>query len=224
MISVAEALSRIFALLAPLPAETVALSAADGRVLAVDAVARRAQPPFDGSAMDGYAVRSGDIHPGAQLRIIGESAAGHGFSGSIRSGEAARIFTGAPLPAGADRVVMQEDVRAEGSALTVGPAPEPGPFVMRRGSDFAEGDRLAAPRRLTPADLTLLASMNLAEVRVARRPVVAILATGDELVMPGETPGADQIVASNGFGLAALAARAGAVPRLLPIAPTWFSF
>lgn len=218
MIPVAEALARIFALLAPLPAETVPLAQAHRRVLAEDAVARRAQPPFHGAAMDGYAVRSADISPGARLKIVGESAAGHEFFGTIGGGEAVRVFTGAPLPDGADRVVIQEDVTRDGDTATIGVLPDPGPHVMPMGGDFAVGDRLVAPRRLGPADLTLIASMNLPELRVTRRPVVAILMTGDELVMPGDAPGADQIVGSNGFGLAALAERAGAIPRRLPIA------
>ncbi len=218
MIPVAEALARIFALVSPLPAETVPLARAHGRVLAADVVARRAQPPFDGSAMDGYALRSADASPGAELKIVGQSAAGHGFSGAISPGEAVRIFTGAPLPAGADRVVIQEDTTRDGDIVRLGPDLGSTRHVMPLGSDFAVGDLVAAPRRLGPADLALLAAMNIAAVPVTRRPVVAILATGDELVMPGETPGPDQIVASNGFGLAALAEAAGATARLLPIA------
>lgn len=218
MIPVAEALARIFALVSPLPAETVLLFRAHGRVLAEDMVARRAQPPFDGSAMDGYALRSADAIPGASLKIVGQSAAGHGFSGSVGAGEAVRIFTGAPLPAGTDRVVIQEDTSRAGDRITLADRLDGPRHVMPLGSDFAVGDRVAAPRRLGPADLALLAAMNIAAVPVTRRPVVAILTTGDELVMPGATPGPDQIVASNGFGLAALAEAAGATARLLPIA------
>ena len=218
LIPVSEALARIFALVAPLPVETVPLSRAHGRVLAADAVARRAQPPFDGSAMDGYALRDAEVRPGATFRVIGQSLAGHGFSGSVGTGEAVRIFTGAPLPAGADRVVIQEDTIRDGDGISLAEALDTARHVMPLGGDFRIGDRVTAPRRLGPADLALLAAMNLAEVPVTRRPVVAILATGDELVMPGETPRADQIVASNGFGLAALAEAAGALPRLLPIA------
>ena len=218
LIPVSEALARIFALLAPLPAELVPLSRARGRVLAADAVARRDQPPFHGSAMDGYAVRDAEVRPGAEFRIIGQSVAGHGFFGAIAPGEAVRIFTGAPLPEGADRVVIQEDTVRDGDRIRLADTLDATRHVMPLGGDFRAGDRVTAPRRLGPADLALLAAMNIAEVPVTRRPAVAILATGDELVMPGESPRADQIVASNGFGLAALAEAAGALPRLLPIA------
>lgn len=217
MISVAEALERLFALVAPLPEEEVALTEAAGRVLARPVAARRDQPPFAASAMDGYAVATADARPGARLAVIGESAAGRGFSGTLAPGEAVRIFTGAPLPRGADRVVIQEDTTREGDTVTLSDRLDTSPHVRPAGDDFATGDALA-PRRLSPADVALLAAMNVDRVPVIRRPQVALVPTGDELVQPGETPGPDQIVASNGYGLHALLRRHGAHPRLLPIA------
>ncbi|MCX7644802.1 MAG: molybdopterin molybdotransferase MoeA [Rhodobacteraceae bacterium] len=218
MIPVAEATDRLLALVRPLPPETVPLGRAAGRVLAEDAVAARAQPPFDASAMDGYALRAAEARPGARFRVVGEAHAGRGFHGALGPGEAVRIFTGAPMPAGADRVAIQEDVDREGDTITLKPGLGAEPNVRPRGSDFAEGARMAAPRRLGPADLALLAAMNVPAVRAARRPEVALVATGDELVLPGQSPGPDQIVASNVFGLRAMAEAEGARVRMLPIA------
>ncbi len=156
--------------------------------------------------------------PGSSLTVIGESAAGHAFSGRLDRGETVRIFTGAPIPEGADRVVIQEDVTRAGDRITIGDKLDPQSNIRPAGADFRKGTRLAAPRRLSPSDLALLASMNIPVVQVTRRPVVALIATGDELVMPGENPGPDQIIASNAFGLKALAEAEGALVRLLPIA------
>lgn len=221
MISVEEALGHVLALAPPPVAEPAPLALAAGRVLLQDAVARRDQPPFAASAMDGYALCPGPdgAGVGATFRVIGAAGAGHGFDGRLNRGEALRIFTGAPTPEGADRIAIQEEVRtgADGR-ITLTAAAAPGAHIRPRGGDFNLGDRLTAPRRLTPADVALLASMNIAEVSVARRPVVAVIATGDELVMPGETPRADQIVASNAFAVKAMAEQAGAEARLLPIA------
>ncbi|KZY32866.1 molybdopterin molybdenumtransferase MoeA [Roseovarius sp. HI0049] len=218
MISVDEALSHLFSLVAPLEREAVALQEAAGRVLAEPATARRDQPPFAASAMDGYAVRSADAAPGAQLEVIGESAAGHGFAGGIEQGQAVRIFTGAPVPQGADRVVIQEDVTRKGETITLGDTLDEGPHIRRRGVDFSKGDTLDAPRLLTASDVALLAAMNIPQVMVTRKPVVALISTGDELVMPGDDPGPDQIIASNTFGLKAMLEQIGATARLLPIA------
>jgi molybdopterin molybdotransferase len=218
MISVEEALERIFALVTPLGSERVRLTEADGRVLAEPAFAPFDQPPFPSSVMDGYALSGAEVAPGAQFHVIGEAAAGHAASLSVGPGEAVRIFTGAPVPKGADRVVIQEDVTRAGDRITLGNRIDPKPYVRPAGADFAVGQDVSAPRRLDPHAIALLAAMNQAEVTVARRPQVAILATGDELVPLGTAPGPDQIVASNGPGLAALLRRAGARPRLLPIA------
>lgn len=218
MIPVSAALDAILALVAPLPGETVPLRAAVGRVLAVPATAQRDQPPFDAAQMDGYALRHADLETGRPLRVVGTAAAGRGFAGVVGPGEAVRIFTGAPLPAGADRVVMQEDTGRQGAVLTVAANAAPGPFIRPRGGDFSRGAALPAGRCLRAADIALLAAMNVHEVTVHRRPAVAILTTGDELVPPGAVPGPDQIVASNGHGLAALVTEAGAAARILPIA------
>ena len=216
MISVSEALERLFALAPEMPAEIVPLSQASGRVLAEPVAARRMQPPFDASAMDGYAVA--EAAAGDRFTVTGEAVAGRRLDGTLQAGEAVRIFTGAPLPSGATRVVIQEDVTRDGDRITVTTEPDTARHVRAAGSDFGPGHTVSAPRRLGPNDIALLAAMNVPAVPVRKRPVVAILATGDELVMPGEAPGADQIVASNTFGLHALMHDLGADPRMLPIA------
>ncbi|MEQ8897484.1 MAG: molybdopterin molybdotransferase MoeA [Roseovarius sp.] len=218
MISVDEALSHLFSLVTPLEHEAVTLQEAAGRVLAETAAARRDQPPFPASAMDGYAVRSDEATPGAQLDVIGEAAAGHGFSGRVDHGQTVRIFTGAPVPEGADRVVIQEDVTRTGDTITIGDTLDEGPHIRRKGIDFAQGDTFDAPRLLSPSDIALLAAMNIPQVMVTRKPVIALISTGDELVMPGDDPGPDQIIASNTFGLKAMLEQLGATARLLPIA------
>jgi molybdopterin molybdotransferase len=217
MISVEEATARLLALANPLGTVTVPLSSAAGRRLAEPVAARADQPPFDASAMDGYAI-AGDPGPGARFDVIGQSAAGHRFPGQVGTGQAVRIFTGAPVPPGATRVLIQEDVDRKGDTITLRDGADTGPHIRRRGQDFPAGATLA-PRWLRPADLGLLAAMNLGHVPVARAPVVALIATGDELVMPGEEPGPDAITASNTFALQAMARAAGAEARLLPIAP-----
>mgnify|MGYP001764920222 CR=1 FL=1 len=216
MISVEEALARVTALAPVLPCETVMLATAAGRVMAEPAIARLTQPPFAASAMDGYAVAN-PVRPGDRLAVTGISAAGHAFSGRVGPGEAVRIFTGAPVPEGATRVVIQEDVTAEGRTILLGAGLDGATNIRPMGQDFRAGDSLP-PRRLRPADLALLAAMNIDRVTVRRRPVVALIATGDELVMPGETPRPDQIIASNGFALKAMAEAEGAEVRMLPIA------
>ena len=218
MISTAEALAHLFDLVEVLPVERVSLRHASGRVLAEDVFATRDQPPFAASAMDGYAAHAEDTTSGAILQVIGEAAAGHGFAGTLKRGEALRIFTGAPLPAGATRVVIQEDVTREGESITLGDTLDSAHYVRPAGADFRNGDMIAAPRCLGPADIALLAAMNIASVPVTRKPIVAIIATGDELVQPGEVPAPDQIIASNSYGLEALLRAHGAEVRLLPIA------
>ncbi len=218
MISVDQALEQLFSLVSPIGAETVPLTQAVGRVLAADAIASRDQPPFAASAMDGYAVPGDEVAVGAEFDVIGEAAAGHGFDGACGPGQAIRIFTGAPVPQGATRVVIQEDVDRSGDRITLTDRLGGGDNIRPSGADFRAGDRLSAPRLLRPSDIALLASMNIAEVLVARRPDVALISTGDELVMPGEDPGPDQIIASNTFGLKALLDGIGARARILPIA------
>ncbi|MAQ84935.1 MAG: molybdopterin molybdenumtransferase MoeA [Maritimibacter sp.] len=218
MITVDEALAELFALVTVAKTETVPLDCAAGRVLATAVTALRDQPPFPASAMDGYAVKADEVRPGATFRVVGESAAGHGYDGNVGAGEAVRIFTGAPVPEGADRVVIQEDTARDGDTIVLRDDLDPQVYVRPAGGDFRAGSVVQAPRRLGPQDVALLAAMNIADVPVRRRPVVALIATGDELVMPGETPSRDQIIASNSFGLKAMLDAAGAEARLLPIA------
>jgi molybdopterin molybdotransferase len=216
MISVEEALTRCLALVAPLPAETIPLAQAAGRWMPGPAIATRDQPPFAASAMDGYAVQ-GDPGPDDNFLVIGEAGAGHAFAGRVGPGEAVRIFTGAPLPEGATRVIIQEDVVRLGERILLKDGLDSGRHVRPQGQDFKAGDSLS-PRRLRPNDLALLAAMNIPAVRVTRKPVVALIATGDELVMPGEHPRPDQIIASNSFALKALIEAEGGEARMLPIA------
>ncbi len=209
---VTEALSAVLAGAEPLPEEMVPLDAAHHRVLARDVAALRTQPPQAMSAMDGYAVRSADAaHVAARLKVIGEVAAGRPFDKTVGAGEAVRIFTGRVIPDGADAVIIQEDTVAEGGGITITEAAVAGRHIRPAGVDFREGDVLLARGiRLTDRDLSLAAGMNYPELAVRRRPRVAILATGDELVMPGSTPGPGQIVYSNGYALRALARAEGA--------------
>jgi len=218
VISVSEALSACFDLVDPLDAEKIPLAEAAGRVLAQPVCATRDQPPFAASAMDGYAILGIEAEPHAMFKVIGESAAGHGFSGHLKPGQAVRIFTGAPLPEGADHVIIQEDTRRNGDLITLNEGLSSGQNIRPKGADFQTGETLAAPRTLTAGDIALIASMNVATLTVVRRPKIALIATGDELVMPGETPGPDQIIASNSFGLKAMFEKAGADVRMLPIA------
>ena len=211
LLPVAEALAQVLAPARTLPAENVALAQARGRVLAAPITALRTQPGFAASAMDGYAVRAADASAGATLRLIGESAAGHGFAGRLEAGEALRIFTGAPVPAGADAVVIQENTRREGDLVVIETAAQSGQHIRGAGLDFRSGDAALLPGlRLGPRDLALAAAMNHAALPVTRRPKVAVLATGDELVSPGGEVGPDQIVTSNSWAIAALAEAEGA--------------
>ena len=219
-LTVEEALRRILEGVAPLAPETVAIEAAHGRTLAEPLAARFTQPPFDASAMDGYAVRAADLRKlPATLAVIGEAAAGHPFDGTVGLGQATRIFTGAPLPAGTDAIVIQEDTVRDGDKVTVrAGTPEKG-HVRTKGFDFKAGDTLlGSGRRLGPREVSLAAAMGHGTVSVRRRPRVAILSTGDELVRPGAQPGPGQIVASNHLGVAALAEQAGADVQQLGIA------
>jgi molybdopterin molybdotransferase len=213
MLPVAEAQERLLSRARPVEtSETVSLADADGRVLAADVTARLTQPPFNASAMDGYALRHADApQPGAELRLIGTSSAGHAFGGSVGPGETVRIFTGAPVPHGADTVLLQEDAeKIEGGIRSTYPV-TPGQHVRPRGQDFLEGEAvLSSGTVIDFSRLTVAAAMNHATLSVLRKPVVALLATGDELVAPGSQPGAAQIIASSTFGIAALARNAGA--------------
>ncbi|NKX46652.1 molybdopterin molybdotransferase MoeA [Rhodobacteraceae bacterium R_SAG8] len=218
MISVSGALSHLFDLVTATEVEAVPLRQAAGRVLARDGVATRTQPPFAASSMDGYALRQTEVEPDAMFKVIGEAAAGHRFDGVVKAGQAVRIFTGAPVPEGADFVVIQEDTTRRGDLIMLGHDIGPKTNIRPAGGDFHAGDTMDAPRLLRPADIALLASMNVATVPVYAKPRVAIIATGDELVQPGEVPNPDQIIASNTYGLAALLEQHGAQCRMIPIA------
>ena len=220
MITVEEAQARVVAGLSPLPAETVSLTDAAGRVLAGPIIARRTQPPLAVSAMDGYAVRREDIgQVPVTLRQVGAVAAGGMYEGVLGQGECTRIFTGAPLPCGADTVVIQEDTDAQGDQITIKESEPLGRHVRKAGLDFREGDaRLAAGTALSPRQLALAAAMNHPWLKVIRRPKVAILATGDEIVFPGEPMHASQIVASTSTSLAGFVRAQGGEPILLGVA------
>ncbi|MCB1495709.1 MAG: molybdopterin molybdotransferase MoeA [Bauldia sp.] len=215
LLPVEDAIARIVGdVSAPLGSEEVALGEAAGRTLARDLAARRSQPPFAASAMDGYAVRAVDVARGLRLKVIGVAAAGHSFAGKVSEGETVRIFTGAPVPEGADTVLIQEDAEVVGEATIMAQKPvASGRHIRRAGLDFELGTTLlAAGTLLGPREVSLIASMGHAAVPVRRRPRVAIIATGDELVPPGTMPGPDQIIASNAVAIAALARDAGGEP------------
>jgi molybdopterin molybdotransferase len=220
MISVAEALERITGAFSPLPAERVGLLDALARVLAEDVVARVTQPPVAVSAMDGYAVRAADVaEVPATLECVGEAPAGQAHEGVVGPGEAVRIFTGGPVPEGADAIVLQEDSEADGDRVTVLSGAPQGSFIRHAGLDFKKGDvGLTAGRRLTARDIGLAAAMNVPWLRVRRRPRVAILATGNELVEAGGRVGSNQIISSNSPALAAFVAAQGGTPVDLGIA------
>lgn len=221
LIPVEEARARILKNVKPLPAAGVTLEQALGRVLAKPLKAIRNQPPFDASAMDGYAVIAADVaNPPATLRLIGLSAAGHGFKGRLKRGDCVRIFTGAPVPKGADAVVIQENTEASGKAVTVLQPVKPDQNIRFAGLDFRKGDALLpAGLTLGARDIGLAAAANAPKLAVRRCPVVALIATGDELVLPGGKPRADQIVSSNSHALAAMAQHLGATVVNLGIVP-----
>ena len=220
MIAIEEARARILAPLRPTGTEMVPLAAACGRVLAGAVLARRTQPPADVSAMDGFAVRAAAAAAGARLRLVGSAPAGHPFAGRIEPGETVAVFTGSLLPEGADAVLIQEDAEREGGEVRVGESVRPGQHVRPRGQDFTAGERLLAPgRRLTARDVGLAAAADHPWIAVHRRPVVAVLATGDEIALPGEEVPAGGIVSSNSHALAALVGAAGGEARVLPIVP-----
>ncbi len=221
MLSVAEARARITAAFRPLRSEQVGLLNALGRVLAADVVARVTQPPAAVSAMDGYAVRADDVAKvPARLRVVGQAPAGGSYDGRVAAGQAVRIFTGGPLPTGADTIVIQEDTASEGDHVVVREGAPRGTYVRPAGLDFKAGDVLLRKGRLlTARDIGIAAAMNVPWLPVTRRPRIAILATGDEVVMPGDPVGPHQIISSNGLSLAAFVTACGAEPIHLGIAP-----
>ncbi len=220
MIPLEEARARILAGISPTPAETVALAAAWGRVLARPVMARLTQPPADVSAMDGYAVRAAEASAGARLAVIGEAPAGHPFAGRLGPGQAVRIFTGALVPPGADAILLQEDATALPGAVEVTETVTRGRWIRRQGLDFAAGEELLpSGRRLTARDIGLAAAANHPWLNVHRAPRIGILATGDEIALPGEPIPPGGIVSSNAHALGALVRAAGGDPLILPIAP-----
>ncbi len=220
MISVDEALERILAAVPQPGAETVPLANAHGRILAAPLTAAHSQPPFDSSAMDGYAVRADDVFPGRPLRLAGTAQAGQRFIGMMERGQCVRIFTGAPLPIGSDAVIMQEEATARGAMVSFEKAVRPWQSIRRRGGDFGEGEMLLpVGTRLTPAALALAAAANRPRLSVTTLPSIALLATGDELVPLGSTLGPDQIVASNSYGLTPMLAPLAGEIRDLGIVP-----
>jgi len=220
LLPVAEALTRVLSGAVVTPREDVALLAANGRILAADVAAALTQPPFDASAMDGFAVRACDVgNAPVALRLIGESAAGRGFGGLVDSGTCVRISTGAPVPEGADCIVIQEDAERNGGTITVLESGRVGQHVRKRGFDFMAGqDLITGGVRLEAHTIALAAAAGHGVLPVRRKPTVAILATGNELVEPGQAPATDQIVSSNSYGLAAMLDAAGGAPLLLGIA------
>ena len=218
MISVTEALEKLFLIAKVTPVETVELKKCLGRVLAKPLESSRSNPPFPSSAMDGYAIHKENLKSGAEFKVIGESAAGHSYPKKINKNEAVRIFTGSRVPDGANLVLMQEDVEADKKCIIVKENFDKKSNIRLEGSDFSKGYKVKTPLILGAKEISLLAAMNFAHLSVRKKPTVAIISTGDELVFPGESPKPDQIIASNAYGIAALCKECGAEPRILPIA------
>ena len=220
MLTVANARAKIIKAMERTASIEVSVSEVFGRVLAEELKSRRTQPPFDVSAMDGYAVRARDISSvPATLKVVGTAHAGGSYSEILNSGEAVRIFTGAPVPIDADTIVIQEDTTVAGDKVTVNEI-EPERHIRAAGLDFSEGDILFKPGHLVTArDAGLIAAMNIPWVMVRQRPRIGILSTGDEIVMPGDPLGPNQIVSANSTGLAAAVRAFGGDPVLLGIAP-----
>ena len=218
MISVTEALEKLFLIAKVTPVETVELKKCLGRVLAKPLESSRSNPPFPSSAMDGYAIHKANLKSGAEFKVIGESAAGHSYPKKIHKNEAVRIFTGSRVPDGANLVLMQEDVEADKKFIIVKENFDKKSNIRLEGSDFSKGYKVKTPLILGAKEISLLAAMNFAHLSVRKKPTVAIISTGDELVFPGESPKPDQIIASNAYGIAALCEECGAEPRILPIA------
>ena len=218
MITVEQAQALCLDLVQTLSSETIPLEHALGRTLIAPVQANRDQPPFSASAMDGYAIAQTDAVTGNTLSLVGESAAGHGWDGTLAAGQTVRIFTGAPVPKGAQRVVIQENITSDGDKITLSEPIGENLNIRPQGADFSKDFILDAPINLTPADLALLAAMNHPTVTVTRQPKVALISTGDELLMPGGTPSPDQIIASNVFALHAMLQETGAASKIFPIA------
>ena len=213
LLPVDQALEKLLQSAEPKGTELKPISQLRGRILATDLVSKRTHPPFNASAMDGYAVKYKDASEiGATLKVVGESAAGHGFHGTFEDGETVRIFTGAPVPSSADTILIQENTEKQddGFVKVTSPA-QANRHIRLAGVDFSKDDVLLKQfREMDYSAITLAASMNYAEVEVFQKPLISVLATGDELVSPGEEPGLDQIIASNAYGVMAMCESAGA--------------
>ena len=219
MISFEHALSKLLFLANEIDVEEVNLEEAYSRILANDAISSRDQPPFDASSMDGYALKKIDKLPNKKLSVVGKVAAGNSFKGTIEKGEAVRIFTGAPVPRGANSILIQEDADVLDNFIKIRQKIEKTDFIRKKGCDYKAGKTLLKKGKiLTSFDIALLASMNFPIVKVTRRPRVSIISTGDELVVPGDLPKNNQIIASNTYGLKALLNKWGAISHILPIA------
>lgn len=218
MISVDDTFAQIIAACSALPSTRVPIQEALGLTLAEPVTSQRAQPPFDASAMDGYAIHQADAAIGNTLDVIGQSAAGHAFDAPLERGQAVRIFTGGVVPPGADMILIQENVTAHNSSITITDV-NAERFIRASGSDFSNGFTIHRGTTITAPLIMLLAAMNVPYVQVIRKPIVSIISTGDELVPVGSTPAPDQIIASNQFGLAAIVETLGGVARTLPLIP-----
>ena len=219
MISFEHALSKLLFLANKIDVEEVNLEEAYSRILANDAISSRDQPPFDASSMDGYALKKIDKLPNKKLLVVGKVAAGKSFKGTIKKGEAVRIFTGAPVPSGANSILIQEDAEELDNFIKIRQKVEKNDFIRKKGCDYKAGKILLKKGKILRSfDIALLASMNLPLLKVTRRPRVSIISTGDELVVPGNLPKNNQIVASNTYGLKALLNKWGATSHILPIA------
>ena len=218
MLTTQAALNKLFELVTPLEGELISIENANGRVLIQDCKAKTSQPSFSSSAMDGYAIKSIDLRSYSELSVIGESAAGHPLNKPIAKGQAARIFTGAVVPKGANKVVMQEDVTRIKNTIRFNQNIGSSDYIRSEGSDFKKGFVFQSPKTLTPYDIMLLAGMGFDKIKVARKPIISVISTGDELVVPGSKLKTGQIICSNSYGIKAFLEENGAIVNILPIA------
>ena len=218
MLTTQEALSKLFELVSPLERELISIENANGRVLIQDCKAKISQPSFSSSAMDGYAINSDDLHSDSEFIVIGESAAGHPLEKPITKGQAVRIFTGAVVPEGANKVVMQEDVTRIGNTIRFNQNIDSSNYIRSEGSDFQKGFIFKSPKKITPYDIMLLAGMGFNKIKVTRKPLISVISTGDELVVPGAKLQKGQIICSNSYGIKAILEENGAIVNILPIA------
>ena len=218
MLTTQEALSKLFELVSPLESELISIENANGRVLIQDCKAKISQPSFSSSAMDGYAINSDDLHSDSEFIFIGESAAGHPLEKPITKDQAVRIFTGAVVPEGANKVVMQEEVTRIENTIRFNQNIDSSNYIRSEGSDFQKGFIFKSPKKITPYDIMLLAGMGFNKIKVTRKPLISVISTGDELVVPGTKLQKGQIICSNSYGIKAILEENGAIVNILPIA------